>query len=247
MQLLNKYCVLVVLISLVPLVICHGHSHDEAPSFKYTQEANEPHQHEHLHHKQTERVEIIDKKDLWISAIGSTILISAAPFFILFAVPLDGTEQKRPFLKILLAFASGGLLGDSFLHLIPHAAVTGESPHSHSHSHSHEEIDPSHTHDVSVGLWVLFGIISFLIIEKLVRIAKGNHGHSHGKKNDNKANKVTKSQEIKVAGYLNLAADFSHNFTDGLAIGASYLAGNSIGIVTTVCKHVLLKFIQLTG
>lgn len=36
-------------------------------------------------------------------------------------------------------------------------------------------------------------------------------------------------KEIKVAGYLNLAADFSHNFTDGLAIGSSYLAGNTIG------------------
>ena len=40
--------------------------------------------------------------------------------------------------------------------------------------------------------------------------------------------------DIKVAGYLNLAADFTHNFTDGLAIGASYLAGRSVGIVTTV-------------
>lgn len=37
-----------------------------------------------------------------------------------------------------------------------------------------------------------------------------------------------------MAGYLNLAADFAHNFTDGLAIGASYLAGNSIGIITTL-------------
>lgn len=37
-----------------------------------------------------------------------------------------------------------------------------------------------------------------------------------------------------MAGYLNLAADFAHNFTDGLAIGASYLAGNSIGVITTL-------------
>merc|ERR1712181_184613 len=39
--------------------------------------------------------------------------------------------------------------------------------------------------------------------------------------------------EIKVAGFLNLAADCFHNFTDGLAIGASFLAGDTIGIVTT--------------
>ena len=37
-----------------------------------------------------------------------------------------------------------------------------------------------------------------------------------------------------MAGYLNLAADFTHNFTDGLAIGASFLAGRTTGIVTTV-------------
>jgi len=37
-----------------------------------------------------------------------------------------------------------------------------------------------------------------------------------------------------VAGYLNLAADFSHNFTDGLAIGASFAAGQNIGIITTL-------------
>lgn len=42
------------------------------------------------------------------------------------------------------------------------------------------------------------------------------------------------SEDIKVAGYLNLVADFAHNFTDGLAIGASYLAGKNVGVITTV-------------
>ena len=40
--------------------------------------------------------------------------------------------------------------------------------------------------------------------------------------------------EIKVAGYLNLAADFTHNFTDGLAIGASYLVSRNLGVITTI-------------
>jgi len=56
--------------------------------------------------------------------------------------------------------------------------------------------------------------------------------NGNDKKSKNAA--ANKSEEIEVAGYLNLAADFTHNFTDGLAIGASYLAGNYIGIVTTV-------------
>ena len=37
-----------------------------------------------------------------------------------------------------------------------------------------------------------------------------------------------------MAGYLNLAADFTHNFTDGLAIGASYLISVNVGLVTTL-------------
>merc|ERR1712227_603288 len=41
-------------------------------------------------------------------------------------------------------------------------------------------------------------------------------------------------EDIKVAGYLNLAADCFHNFTDGLAVGASFLAGGSIGMITTL-------------
>lgn len=42
------------------------------------------------------------------------------------------------------------------------------------------------------------------------------------------------SVDIKVSGYLNLAADFTHNFTDGLAIGASFLVGPAVGVVTTI-------------
>ena len=41
-------------------------------------------------------------------------------------------------------------------------------------------------------------------------------------------------EDIKVAGYLNLAADFTHNFTDGLAIGASFLVNRNLGLITTI-------------
>ena len=42
--------------------------------------------------------------------------------------------------------------------------------------------------------------------------------------------------DIKVAGFLNLAADCFHNFTDGLAIGASFLAGDTIGLLVRKLK-----------
>merc|ERR1712227_410483 len=59
------------------------------------------------------------------------------------------------------------------------------------------------------------------------------------KKNDEKeaessGDVAEEDEEIKVAGYLNLAADCFHNFTDGLAVGASFLAGDSVGWTTTL-------------
>lgn len=173
-----------------------GHTHDhmdhELPSFKYSREANimyeVPSQKSKNVHANGEK-EVKDTFTLWTQAIGSTVLISAAPFFILFLVPLDNTKEKEPLLKILLSFASGSLLGDAFLHLIPHALVAHShefeesSPHTHTHTHSHshggagESI--SHGHDMVVGFWVLFGIIAFLMVEKFVRLVKGGHSHSH--------------------------------------------------------------------
>jgi zinc transporter ZupT len=41
---------------------------------------------------------------------------------------------------------------------------------------------------------------------------------------------------MKISGYLNLFADFLHNFTDGLAIGSTYLLGRKIGE-----KKILIK------
>lgn len=270
-----------VLIILNLPAICGAHeAHDEqSPSYKYSKEANEvhlnrhryapslrdfdhDHDHDHDHdykHSDSAQTNVLHKNDIILRAIGSTLIISAAPFFILFFVPLDNTKQRESLLKILLSFASGGLLGDAFLHLIPHALVphTHESSsetHSHSHSHSYDE-SGHHKHDMSVGLSVLLGITVFLTVEKAVRIIKGDHTHSHvhhtpqekkenvssekkeEKKNSSKT--VSKAHEasgsdIKIAGYLNLVADFLHNFTDGLAIGASYMAGNNIGYITTV-------------
>ena len=42
-----------------------------------------------------------------------------------------------------------------------------------------------------------------------------------------------------MTAYLNLAADFTHNFTDGLAIGASFLVDERLAIITvfTILLH----------
>lgn len=269
--------VLVVLIFLDQPVPCHthGHSHDEPPSFKYSKQANEnfaksrhsDDHHDHHHHaedalpKELPKISPEHRQNMIFKAMGSTLLISAAPFVILFFVPLDNSKERRPLLKILLSFASGGLLGDAFLHLIPHALVphnhddSPDSEHAHAHSHTHDGHEShDHGHDMSVGLCVLLGIITFLVVEKCVRLIKGDDAHSHShshsvketeklvsaKKDAGKSKDVAAVKksgdggDIKIAGYLNLAADFLHNFTDGLAIGASYLAGETVGYITTI-------------
>ncbi|XP_077404664.1 zinc transporter Slc39a7 isoform X2 [Vanacampus margaritifer] len=232
----------------------HGHGHDHGHEHVQNDDhhAHADHGHDHGHAPKGLKSDA-DKRDtmeLWMQAIGATLLISAAPFLILFLIPVQSnSDQHQNLLKVLLSFASGGLLGDAFLHLIPHAL----EPHAHhgdddthaaeeSHGHSH---GAAHDHMMSVGLWVLGGIVAFLIVEKFVRFLKGgnSHGHSHNVKQKDsdgeekkapKKKKLEKSADIKVSGYLNLAADFTHNFTDGLAIGASFLVGPAVGAITTL-------------
>ena len=173
----------------------HGHSHDHHGH----NQGHHGHSHEGQKHRETAKATVQNSKGpameplryVWLESILSTCLISAAPFFILFFVPLESnSEEQRPLLKVLLSFASGGLLGDAFLHLIPHAVsphshnVESGHSHSHGHSHVHEGEHPEHAHDHSadmiVGLWVLAGMLAFLIVEKFVRHVKGDHSHSHG-------------------------------------------------------------------
>merc|ERR1719397_393218 len=69
--------------------------------------------------------------------------------------------------------------------------------------------------------------------QKKKKKAKESDGEEEESKVEKKEEEEDAGGEIKVAGFLNLAADCFHNFTDGLAIGASFLAGDTIGIVTT--------------
>ncbi|XP_039221889.1 zinc transporter SLC39A7 [Crotalus tigris] len=252
----------------------HGHAHGHAHEGRHSH-AHEDHHHPHPLYSQEgpagspPRREKLEPLWLWSYALGATLLISAAPYLILFLIPVESNSpQHQALLKLLLSFASGGLLGDAFLHLIPHALEPhgphGEAGgHDHSHAkrsgHGHSHQGPDHQHTMAVGLWVLSGVVAFLVVEKFVRHVKGGHGHSHGhthgvkaKGSDDEGEKegvpgparkaaaparkteAPPESTMRVAGYLNLAADFAHNFTDGLALGASFVAGTGVGAVTTL-------------
>jgi zinc transporter 7 len=156
-----------VFLGLPKLCLTHGH-HDH-----------------HDHHADSKQVPFDTM--LWVKALSSTVAISVFPFFVLFFIPIDNKDEHQSFLKVLLSFASGGLLGDAFLHLIPHSLSThhhhhddhhDDSKHCSIHTHSPEEAH-DHSNETRVGLWILAGILVFLFIEKLVRVVKGGHSHSH--------------------------------------------------------------------
>jgi zinc and cadmium transporter len=71
----------------------------------------------------------------------------------------------------------------------------------------------------SVSLLVLAGLFLFLILEKSMHYY---HHQEH------------ETEEVHPYGYLSLIASGLHNFIDGLLIGASYLAGFSVGLATTL-------------
>ncbi|XP_039044720.1 IAA-alanine resistance protein 1-like isoform X2 [Hibiscus syriacus] len=112
---------------------------------------------------------------------------------------LSGSVQGKPSKAIvdsLALFGSGVMLGDAFLHQLPHSFG--------GHSHSHADlVDHDHTHahslkDLSVGLSVLAGIVLFLLVEKLVRYVEensgGTSGWSHGPRHlHHKSNKKLKN------------------------------------------------------
>ncbi|XBI62753.1 hypothetical protein VPH35_043312 [Triticum aestivum] len=128
-----------------------------------------------------------DLAGVWLRAMGCSLLVSMASLVCLILLPVILFQGKpsKAVVDALAVFGAGAMLGDSFLHQLPHAFGGG-----HSHSHNHEDHDhaheQSHAHslkDLSVGLSILFGIVLFFIVEKIVRYVEDNSqrgGHSHG-------------------------------------------------------------------
>lgn len=214
----------------------HHHHHHDHPH-------HDDHHHHH-HHHHNDHLETADMFTTYTHALASVTFISLAPVIFLLILPVDNKVN----LKKLLALAAGCLLGDAFLHLIPESSHHVDHQHNetghHHHDHGHEH---GHHHDHSVGLKVLAGIMVFFILEKYIYSMKLNESSSNKKKSSKTiAAKKKKDDDhdkhdhdhdhdghIHASGILNLIADFLHNFTDGLAIGASFMSGTKLGLSTT--------------
>ncbi|EES15112.1 hypothetical protein BDA96_07G164700 [Sorghum bicolor] len=163
----------------------------ELESFGYDEHDHSHHHHHHHHHHGHGDMET-STMGVWLSAMGCSLLVSMASLVCLVLLPVIFFQGKpsKAIVDSLAVFGAGAMLGDSFLHQLPHAFGGG-----HSHSHDHEGHDHAHEHahahsleDLSVGLSILFGIVLFFIVEKIVRYVEDNsqngthsmgHGHHH--------------------------------------------------------------------
>lgn len=76
-------------------------------------------------------------------------------------------------LSVMVAFAVGGLLGDTLLHLIPQTFM-GEP---HGDGAHFVMLDPKR--NALLGLFIFVGFVTFVAMDKTMRILGGGDGHSH--------------------------------------------------------------------
>merc|ERR1711939_165198 len=198
-----------------------------------------------------------------VNALLATLYISGPPNFLLALCPPNIDPSS---LSVVVAFAVGGLLGDTLFHLLPEIFL-GEDEHDRV---KFVMLEPNR--NLLLGVGIIVGLVTFMAMDKALRIATGGDGgHSHSHSHEHTANgtasasasttsaqsksngdlrkrkgqkeedKSTKPQSVepinpsvKLAGLLNLIADFTHNITDGLALSSSFYASPALGATTTM-------------
>lgn len=128
---------------------------------------------------------------------------------------LFAIKAKASQVPMLVSYAVGALLGAAFIEVLPHAFEKSDNIQA-------------------TAATVLFGILGFFILEKLVlwrhchveeceahdphTTPQPNHGHhDHGR-----------------SGLMILVGDTFHNFVDGVLIAAAFMADTQLGIVTAI-------------
>jgi zinc and cadmium transporter len=147
----------------------------------------------------------------WIvlfSLLGGVISALAAGAFLLFP-----ERFRMRLLPHLVSFAIGALLGAAFLDLLP------------------EALESSGADVHSVTTTVLFGLLAFFFLEKVVL---WRHAHSHPGDADCAEHTHHHTGGGQAAGTLILFGDGLHNFVDGILIAAAFLTDIRLGIVTSI-------------
>lgn len=105
------------------------------------------------------------------NSILATTYISGPPNLLLALIPPDIRPSS---LKVMVAFAVGGLLGDVFLHLLPQVFF-GEEGGS-----GLRFVPVDEKRNIILGFGIFVGFMSFIVMDKFIRMLGGGHEHGHG-------------------------------------------------------------------
>ncbi len=172
----------------------------------------------------------------WIvstSLLGGVLSVLVAAFFAL--------NAQKHWVPMLVSYAIGALLGAVFLEILPHAFELA-------------------TNAEAVSATILFGILLFFTLEKLViwRHCHGDHCEAHSTHDDahcpethphsTKYKAVTQpvpsitakqhqhshAHDDGRSGMMIMIGDTFHNFVDGVLIAAAFMVDIQLGLVTAL-------------
>lgn len=106
----------------------------------------------------------------------ATLYISGPPNFLLALCPTDIDPAS---LNVMVAFAVGGLLGDTLFHLLPEIFL-GEVPEGEVRA---VLVEPNK--NLLLGVAIMVGFVTFVAMDKALRIATGGAGHTHDHSHSN--------------------------------------------------------------
>ncbi|MDP3538895.1 MAG: ZIP family metal transporter [Azonexus sp.] len=135
-----------------------------------------------------------------VSLAGGILSVAAAAAL--------GAAMGAQRINVLISYAIGALLGAAFLEILPHAFEHGDTRR--------------------MAATVLFGIMVFFVLEKLVLWRHCHHDHCEA--HDAQA----PAHDHGRSGLLILVGDTFHNFVDGILIAAAFLQSTELGIVTAL-------------
>jgi len=180
----------------------------------------------------------------------AVVFISSLSLIGIFLMPCFKKKSYYQILEGLNALAASTLLSDALLHMIPD--VLGLSSESDQSDSIHV---PEYILKISVSLFCLylFWLIDTLARQLTGKGGEGGHGHSHGSyqdfdddnnntnslvildiKDKNQGGCLQSLKYVNNLGWIIIIGDGIHNFTDGLAIGASFNQSLTMGFSTTL-------------
>ncbi|MDH5230559.1 MAG: ZIP family metal transporter [Gammaproteobacteria bacterium] len=150
------------------------------------------------------------------SLVGGVLSVIAASIILILPI-----KPRNRVLPHLVSFAIGSLLSAAFMALLPHAL-------------NH----PAQVEAHKITITVLFGILGFFVLEKLVLWRHCHHDecevHAPEQAHEQHNHKHAHAHQHKSAGSLVIIGDAVHNFVDGVLIAAAFLTDVELGIVTAI-------------